>query len=1434
MKKFLLLVLTILMGAMWNSVDARWIVGERKNASQLQAGDTIVLEQASRTKYLEYYLRAVNTDNGVEVLQGIGAGSASILVLEEGPLDIRTGSPTVYIKLLETGQYLGKDDNWGGDHGCGVVDDVADAANFEILSCGEDIPWSNVYGWDDYGSEENKMKDENGNSLYRNRITGEWFHDGKVDNWRSNDDGRGSDDNSVGFCWSKRTDSFKYLGYWSSMKPKVILWTYTDTNQWNAYEVTYEKSLQDDLVALAQQYMDEGDYLPGTDPGFYDAEVVDAYNAALQHAIEISVTSASDEECIAASDNLKEAHNALASARVPITEGYYFFVVAFEKYLSEYGHEKAAYIEDGKGKLYQKTFDPENVDFVFEVTKASGDNNYWVQNYVSDLYVGSPSDWYGQSIPVTTDKEEAQNIRYYDGGTSTGKWFWASESQPWCSYTYLSGNGTPGDSNGDLWNWGQWGDGGTVSDQYNCWYLRKISDEQMAVFEVLKAQRKRTAELKALVKEATDIYGKLFVYDTDFTTPLITNYNGGVEEEPTEDAQITFSNIRVQGVSYADKYEYLFDGNDTTYMTGSGYARIKLNEPKQIVTFVFNTRDASGQGSNPEWKEQGMKERPYLVDLYGYNSAEDSVFGGPIATDIDMSVLPIPATYTFNFGRPVDRIAYQVNQNCDGGTRFTFSEFQVYEANVNQETSQYYTSEGLSEPADAMNALIPQMSDIVEANTATDEDIQTMKAALDAVKELYADTSELDALIAESETILAGVEVGDEMGQLSDEGLKTALEQAIADARENAYTTPLSAAAIRTATTAVSAAKAALLAGIKSIEEGKWYYIVNNDPNTRAGEAGEEDSFCYGNAIYFKKKETSSSLTKWGLFDEGSMSLNADNNPKAMWRFVAVEGTDYYAIQNLYTGYYLGDYAGEDVNVPYSETPVPYEIAFVGHGQFLLYPRGGKNKKDFALWPEGAENDVVCHEAAPGTASAWTFIEIDPVKQEAISISDFSYNLIDVMAVPYAIKDIAEVNDGVHTYAVKKITQETNESGEMVTTVELYEKNEFAAGEPCILALGNWESSEEDAPYESFDLLIPFPEGDIVDHTHSFVANGIVGGLHGISLSNVGVSTGKDFIPYSGSFGAQTGVIDPATYTGEVEGVETAATIVIYGDLNAISDREPGDVNGDGDVNTADVTAVYSYIISGDESGFTKAIADVNGDGDVNTADVTAIYGIIIGGASGSKAAKSGAFYPGADDNSMGCFVEDGDDQSKIAVTLTLENPTVVMNACEASLEIFKVNDADELETIEGSVDKFIFKGRKAEYSGDDRWTEDHSTMFNKGSQEHGTNSLFISIKNEYLDPFTGTEGTIITVYFDGSDFADGKYAVKMFDALGVDEKAVAYKVPDVVAYFGIADGKVTAVTSAVAEAVAAGKAVYTLDGKAVTAPQKGQIYVVDGKTVKF
>lgn len=53
------------------------------------------------------------------------------------------------------------------------------------------------------------------------------------------------------------------------------------------------------------------------------------------------------------------------------------------------------------------------------------------------------------------------------------------------------------------------------------------------------------------------------------------------------------------------------------------------------------------------------------------------------------------------------------------------------------------------------------------------------------------------------------------------------------------------------------------------------------------------------------------------------------------------------------------------------------------------------------------------------------------------------------------------------------------------------------------------------------------------------------------------------------------------------------------------------DVNRDGAVNAADVTAVYNVILGIDTSY--RITADVNGDGAVNAADITLIYSVILG-----------------------------------------------------------------------------------------------------------------------------------------------------------------------------------------------------------------------------
>ena len=53
-----------------------------------------------------------------------------------------------------------------------------------------------------------------------------------------------------------------------------------------------------------------------------------------------------------------------------------------------------------------------------------------------------------------------------------------------------------------------------------------------------------------------------------------------------------------------------------------------------------------------------------------------------------------------------------------------------------------------------------------------------------------------------------------------------------------------------------------------------------------------------------------------------------------------------------------------------------------------------------------------------------------------------------------------------------------------------------------------------------------------------------------------------------------------------------------------------GDVNGDGNVTSADITAIYSLLLNNDSSSIVNG--DVDGDGNITSSDVTAIYNILL------------------------------------------------------------------------------------------------------------------------------------------------------------------------------------------------------------------------------
>ena len=96
------------------------------------------------------------------------------------------------------------------------------------------------------------------------------------------------------------------------------------------------------------------------------------------------------------------------------------------------------------------------------------------------------------------------------------------------------------------------------------------------------------------------------------------------------------------------------------------------------------------------------------------------------------------------------------------------------------------------------------------------------------------------------------------------------------------------------------------------------------------------------------------------------------------------------------------------------------------------------------------------------------------------------------------------------------------------------------------------------------------------------------------------------------------GVVNSTTMTTPCLAVpgDTATELYMYVPGNGLAKYTltmalDGDVNGDGVVNSADITALYNYLLNGDTTHV--ATSDVNGDGSINAGDVTAVYNIIMG-----------------------------------------------------------------------------------------------------------------------------------------------------------------------------------------------------------------------------
>ena len=81
-------------------------------------------------------------------------------------------------------------------------------------------------------------------------------------------------------------------------------------------------------------------------------------------------------------------------------------------------------------------------------------------------------------------------------------------------------------------------------------------------------------------------------------------------------------------------------------------------------------------------------------------------------------------------------------------------------------------------------------------------------------------------------------------------------------------------------------------------------------------------------------------------------------------------------------------------------------------------------------------------------------------------------------------------------------------------------------------------------------------------------------------------------------------------YFKEIVALESHASILLPGEAGQ-QQAVPGDVNGDGDVNSVDITLLYNYLLDGDMNGIVNG--DQDGDGYITTVDITFVYNVLLG-----------------------------------------------------------------------------------------------------------------------------------------------------------------------------------------------------------------------------
>lgn len=946
--------------------------------------------------------------------------------------------------------------------------------------------------------------------------------------------------------------AIQFLGHY--YKPFYAI--YVDTNAWQIHAVD-EPQGKEKLQAYMDVYFKNNTdpavtYPAGTNPGAYPANLVEAAQAAYTEAntaLNAENFTLNNEQVNDLCNRIETAVEKLKTSINPMVDGIYF--IHDSRGMFNAGNTMFLYGDNGNGKDYISAngnytkpakLDADAVKYLWRVKLVKGDSAT-VQNVLTGLYFThkiAVANHYGLS--------QSENIVMLRKGAETGDKF--NLSSFYIKNTKNTERAcTNPDSHGVL-NWDYDNDPG------NQFVFESVTEDELnAVLEEAK-QDVRNEKLATLYGDAVFALNKgisyapaaSYVLDNDFSAEgALVRHTGDEDNTPwycnnKQGGEGTYEALTSEGWEYGTYFHSYWSGgafepsiSKNHYLVAeleqdaTGDILVKVAKrgtgndfPTQFAVYGANKFDKEHPNAT-EWKFQGLADINYTDSVAViYNNGEndpvtvpDAVGVAAMHLDGSYAYIKLAATKTlFNASNPLTNRGY-----------FAIAKLNIWEAA--EPVVKSYTPE-FQDVQNTNEAVITELQTQIEAagkqvadSSATDAQIASLQAALDAFNNNYPDPSRVTTALAEASSVYNAASsknlIGDKLAQYP-----TTVAEKLANVitkYQNFNSVKL--ADINAAVNEINAAVAEFKASIKLPEAGKFYTLRS------ASKKYEDDSkgVSYRGIIYSANNDATTEVTNTATsvryyrmdnastIKDSASFANADftklqdtisiaEDARLIWKAEA-SANGQITFRNLATGMYL---TGANGKIYQSIEATPINVEGIAPETFRF--NAGKNENGVTMYmnTRAASNTIVTWS---DTADVNSNFFIEEVAKDKIATQSFYLANVkegQFYAGTFAV-DIAAGDGYITPYKVIGVNGDKLVLGAYEDVVE--------AGTPFIYSV-DMVNSTAAGQVTTLGFTQVIPANDLTEGNYTYETKN-VNGLQGVLTEAVKIPAGKAYINNNGA-----------------------------------------------------------------------------------------------------------------------------------------------------------------------------------------------------------------------------------------------------------------------------------------------------------------------------